>query len=174
MTLQFREAAHTDGLSMPGVAHSHTGISYGFPPPRQAGKHRSGSATRMHLAFPRGLLGYPEEQDFRLSSLAESQLPKACLLSSREQDGPRFIVVPPSSVGGELPQDEMEWMQRRLGIAAGDLRTLLIVTPSRCGQGTRFFANRRAPLLLDWRRRIGWQRILMDEILPVRHPVAAE
>ncbi|MFD1379445.1 hypothetical protein [Fodinicurvata halophila] len=50
----------------------------------------------------------------------------------------------------------------------------MIVTPSRCARGTRFFANRRAPLLLDWRRRIGWQRILMDEILPIRHPMAAE
>lgn len=174
MTLQFRDTSYTDGLHVPGMSVPHADIPHGFRTIRETGKHRKGPKPHIELSFPRGLLGYPEQQSFLLSPMTECQLPNAFLLSSRKDDGPRFIVVPPSSVGGELPEDETEWAERRLGIAAGDLRTLLIVTPSRCARGTRFFANRRAPLLLDWRRRIGWQRILMDEILPIRHPMAAE
>ncbi|WP_026988828.1 flagellar assembly protein FliW [Fodinicurvata fenggangensis] len=165
MTVQFSSPLSSDqlppgGLSFP-IQPEGTQRDITLPPRKEAGQ-------RIALSFPRGLLGYPEDHDFWLTPMAESQLPGAFLLRSQASQGPRFLVVPPSSVGGELPADEVDWAERRLGIARGDLRALLIVTPARSDKGTRFFANRRAPLLLDWGRRCGWQRILMDEVLPVR------
>lgn len=177
MTVQFRTPLPSDQLPSSGLSF----------PTRRAGDppslHEQDSKTthvpqkeagqRIALAFPRGLLGYPEEHDFWLTPLADSPLSGAFRLQSQASRELRFLVVPPASVGGALPAHEVDWAERRLGIAHGDLRSLLIVTPARSDKGTRYFANRRAPLLLDWRRRCGWQRILMDEILPARQPTVA-
>lgn len=177
MTIQFRNPLPADQLP-PGGLSFPTQRAVDLPSRHEQDRKttrlpQKEAGQRISLAFPRGLLGYPEEHDFWLTPLAESRLPGAFRLQSQTSRDLRFLVVPPASVGGALPAHEIDWAERRLGIAKGDLRALLIVTPSRSDKGTRYFANRRAPLLLDWRRRCGWQRILMDEILPARQPTVA-
>lgn len=133
---------------------------------------RSPEAT-VPLTFPRGLLAFPDAQHFLLRPLGDPRLPQLLLLQGEGPDAPRFLVMGPRAAGASLPAAEMCMTCRRLEVEPEDARWFLIVTVDWDGKRPDFYANCRAPLLIDSRRRLGWQRILVDEAQSLRRPLAS-
>lgn len=60
-----------------------------------------------------------------------------------------------------------------VGLDPADVAVLLVVRASREGAGPALSVNRRAPLLVDLRRHLGFQVVLPRPDYAVRHPIAA-
>jgi len=125
------------------------------------------------LSFPRGLLGFPDAHRFLLRPLGDPRLPQVLLLQGDGPEAPRFLLMGPRAAGASLPAAELCMTCRRFEVDPEDARWFLIVTVDWDGKRPSFYANCRAPLLIDSRRRLGWQRILVDEAQALRRPLLA-
>ena len=123
------------------------------------------------LTFPQGLPGFPEVTDFRLERLPAS--PRFLRLRSTEPGGPEFIVLP--QAGSAVPIEESDIADGcgAVGLDPADVAVLLVVRFSREGSGPMLSVNRRAPLLVDLQRNLGFQVVLPRPDYAVRHPIAA-
>ena len=123
------------------------------------------------LSFPQGLPGFPEVTDFRLERLPAS--PRFLRLRSTDPGGPEFIVLP--QAGSPVPIEDSDVAEGcgAVGLDPADVAVLLVVRASREGAGPALSVNRRAPLLVDLRRHLGFQVVLPRPDYAVRHPIAA-
>lgn len=122
------------------------------------------------LVFPRGLLAFPEAQQFLLRPLGDTRLPQVLLLEGLGAQAPRFLVMGPRAAGAELPAMETCIAARRLGVDPDHAHWFLIVTVDWNRERPNFYANGRAPLLIDSRQRLGWQAVLGEEARSLRGP----
>ena len=111
------------------------------------------TAAGRSIHFPAGLPGFPDVRQFVLERAGEGQ---ALLLRGLDEPQPCFIVLPFGAMPA-LPDDRLAGAAASLGIAGDDLAVLAVATRR---EGAVLRANARAPLLVDTRRRLGWQIVL--------------
>lgn len=120
------------------------------------------------LEFVHPLPGFPELRHFVLVELDEAGL--LCQLRSVEQDGVRFLVVPPQQFfpGYEAEIDDATVAD--LGIAsADDVLVLVMLNPAESLAETT--ANLLAPIVVNTVDRRAAQ-VILDADLPIRAPLA--
>ena len=122
--------------------------------------------------FPQGLPGFPEVTRFRLERLAR---PARASSASQTADDPefRFCPAPGRQPGADRGQRSSPSCGA-VGLEPADVAVLLVVTrrcdPARTAPA-RVYVNRRAPLLVDLRRHLGFQVVLPRPDYAVRHPL---
>ncbi|HVC25824.1 MAG TPA: flagellar assembly protein FliW [Acidimicrobiales bacterium] len=120
---------------------------------------RSAAAGERALVFDRALIGFPESRAYRLRSLGEAYAPFAALTSA-DEDGPSFIVVPPGLLFQdyviEIPEADVAALDLR---AAEDVEILALVT-RRAGAAPT--ANLMGPIVVNTRTGHAAQVVLAD------------
>jgi flagellar assembly factor FliW len=122
------------------------------------------------LSFPAGLPGFPGCRHFQLERVTGSSL---LLLQCLDDAGPKFFVLPLAGTDSLIRPADRLAACRMVGLSPYDTDFLVIVTARRSDTALELFANLRAPVVIDTRRRIGAQVVLADAAYPLRHPVAA-
>jgi hypothetical protein len=123
------------------------------------------SAAGRSIHFPAGLPGFPDVRQFVLERAGEARI---LLLRGLDDPQPCFIVLPLGATSAPL-HDWLAGAAASLGIAGDDLAVLAVATRR---DGTVLRANARAPLLVDTRRRLGWQ-VVLPAMPAASAPVAA-
>jgi flagellar assembly factor FliW len=123
------------------------------------------------LTMAAPMLGFPEHARFALARLDEQGA--VCDLHSLDDEGVRFVVVPPSlffpDYAPEINDATAAMLQAE---RAEDLVALLVVT---LGEGLAdATANLLAPVLLNPDKRLAAQVVLDDVELPLRAPLVPD
>ncbi len=125
------------------------------------------------IRMPRGLMGFSTLREFALASLPEERFAGFRVLQSVEDASVSFIVLPYNPALVAIAPEDIAETLGALGIAEGDGAVLLIVSVRRAGEETGVSVNLRAPIVVDVKRRMGWQHVLANQIYPVRQDLAA-
>ena len=96
------------------------------------------------------------------------------LLQSIDQSDLAFFVVPVCDQLFPMKSSDQASACRTLQLDGDHTEFFAIVTASRDETGIQFFANVRAPLLIDFRQRVGAQVVLANPEYPVRQLVRAQ
>jgi flagellar assembly factor FliW len=114
--------------------------------------------------------GFPDRSRFALVQLDEDGL--LCSLSSIDEEGLRFLVVPPAPFFPDYAPVVRDETVAALGIdSADDVLVLLVLTAGETLSSTT--ANLLAPLLVNTRTRRAQQVILDDGDLSIAAPLVA-
>lgn len=135
--------AHTPGIASPG---------------------RDVPVIDMVLPMP----GFPNHRRWAVVRVDESS--DLCSLSSLDEQGLRFLVVPPASFFPDYALEVDDDVVDQLGIeSAADVLVLVVLTP---GEGLRnTTANLAAPVLVNTASRRAGQVVLDEPGLPVAAPL---
>lgn len=154
--------------------HANSIASIGMPPePVEFLQTRFGPVplnSEQQISFKGGLPGFPNVELFQLNQIpgVSSEL---LLLQAVDEPELGFIVFSlPSTVPVIAPKDIGDVCQT-LKISAGDLLLLVMVTLRTSDEGVKKFANIRAPLFVDVRRRVGAQVVLASNEYSLRLPL---
>lgn len=126
---------------------------------------------RLAIAFPRGLLGFPDHRAFGLANLPDPRLSTFKLLQSLADPSLCFLVSPCATDGGPHAADDLEQALADLAIAREDAAILLLVTVRKAVEGVQLTVNLRAPLLVDTRAQTAHQYVLRNEDYLIQHPL---
>ena len=122
-------------------------------------------ARRLRLARP--MAGLPGVGLFQIDRT--SRIPEPFrLLIGLDGSRPTFVVLPLGDLDRWLKAEEIEAAAAALETRPEDLAALLIVCLQRGGGGLEAYANRRAPVFVDTRRRVAMQLVLADPAYPIR------
>jgi flagellar assembly factor FliW len=122
------------------------------------------------LHFPDGLLGFAAHRHFRLEP--QSLCGGRCMrLQSVDDDELGFLVLAVEPGPATPSPAELDQVRLDRCIAAEDLVVLLVVAVRPASGGWEMSANLRAPIVIDSRRRVGWQVVLRDPSYPIRQPI---
>jgi len=122
-----------------------------------------------HIWFPRGLVGCPEWQRFRL--WRDPDLPLIGILESEDLAGISLLVADPALVCAEYCIDLSDEDATELGITAADDACVLVVLVAHEKPG-HITANLLGPLVVNRRTGKAKQLVLSDSGYSARHPVA--
>jgi flagellar assembly factor FliW len=122
-----------------------------------------------HIWFPRGLVGCPEWQRFRL--WRDPDLPLVGILVSEDLAGVSLLVADPALVCDEYCVDLNDEDATELGIATADDAYVLVVLVAHEKPG-HITANLLGPLVVNRRTGKAKQLVLGDSGYSARHPVA--
>jgi flagellar assembly factor FliW len=122
-----------------------------------------------HIWFPRGLVGCPEWQRFRL--WRDPDLPLVGILESEDLAGISLLVADPALVCEDYCVDLSDEDATELGIAAADDAWVLVVLVAHEGPA-HITANLLGPLVVNRRTGKAKQLVLSDSGYSARHPVA--
>jgi flagellar assembly factor FliW len=125
------------------------------------------------IRMPRGLMGFAALHEFALAALPEDRFAGFRVLQSVEDASVSFIVLPYEPALGAVAPEDLAEAFRALGIAEADGAVLLIVSVRRTGQEATASVNLRAPVVVDVKRRMGWQHVLANQAYPVRQDLSA-
>jgi len=126
---------------------------------------------KLAIAFPRGLLGFPDHREFGLADLADPRLTAFKLLQSLADPSLCFLVSPCASEGGPHAAADLEPALADLSIAREDAAVLLLVTVRKAVEGIQVTVNLRAPVLVDTRAQTAQQYVLRNEDYRIQHPL---
>ena len=120
------------------------------------------------LSFPKGLLGFPELQSFRLYEPQDGYPLK--FLQSNERPEVSFICIDPAAVRRDYQVPLTPEEAETLGLEAPSdaLILTIVVVPENPRQMT---TNLAGPLIINVRTRQGRQIILSSETYPLRCPI---
>ncbi len=121
------------------------------------------------IAMPRGMMGFPENKVFALTSVPDPRVQNFMLLQSLTNSGLSFLTLPLRLENGILEFRDIEAARQDLGIASEDFAAIVIVSIRNVGGNARTSVNLRAPVFLDARARTGWQYVLPNGAYDVRH-----
>lgn len=123
------------------------------------------------INLPKGLLGFVDYREFVLGELPDRE-PSRFKLLQCVNDPSLSLIVMPLLEGGELidPADREEACDI-IGIAPDNAAYLLVVTVRHTAELVQFSVNARAPLVIDTKRRVGYQHVLSNNKYEVRHPL---
>lgn len=121
------------------------------------------------IAFPQGLPGFPAALAFRLEPFQGRFL----RLGSTTPGGPTFIVLYPAEPTMLVTPDDVAGACATTGIDPVAVVALFVVTIASAPEGVRITVNRRAPMLIDFQRRVAFQLVLPRPDYAVRHPLLA-
>lgn len=126
------------------------------------------SSPEPTVAFPDGLLGFPEIQRYLLMS---TELEGVYWLQARGYSPLSFVLADPFVL---VPGFSLDLNESELGVLAesnpADLAVLAILTLR--GGGHDVTANLQGPVVVDMKRRVGRQIVLADSQWGVRCPVS--
>ncbi len=121
------------------------------------------------IDMPRGMVGFPENRVFALTSVPDPRVQNFMLLQSLTDSGLSFLTLPLSLENGIIAFREIEVARQDLGIAAEDFASIAIVSIRNVGGTAQTSVNLRAPVFLDARHRTGWQYVMTNGAYQVRH-----
>jgi flagellar assembly factor FliW len=121
--------------------------------------------------MPQGPLGFARHTRFALADLPNPDLARFKLLQSMDDPAVTFVVAPVEADGGPIARDDLDEACLSAGLTSGNLLVLLIVTVRNDPTGISLTANLRAPVLVDVRKRVGRQVVLVNQSYAVRHPL---
>ncbi len=121
------------------------------------------------ISMPRGMMGFPENKVFALTSLPDPRVQNFMLLQSLTDSGLSFLTLPLSLESGILEFRDIEAARLDLGIASENFAAIVIVSIRNVGGNAQTSVNLRAPVFLDARHRTGWQYVLPNGAYDVRH-----
>jgi flagellar assembly factor FliW len=121
------------------------------------------------LHLPRGLMGFSNLHDFALAALPSERYGRFQVLQSLEAPEVSFIVLPYQPSDALIAEEDLAAAYQVLGVAPEQGAILLIVSIRKSGEAAAVSVNLRAPLLLDPKRRVGWQHVLPNPEYSVRH-----
>lgn len=135
------------------------------------------AAPAAPITMPQGLPGFPGVTRFTLGPLPGA-VARFLRLRAEDPGGPAFVVLPADGEAAGALLDPAAQAEARgaAGLdAAAEVAILFVVTSTReaDGGGLRLYANRRAPILVDTRRQLGFQVVLARPDYPVREPLLA-
>lgn len=129
------------------------------------GAVRPVDSRRLQLARP--LAGLPGVATFQIDTTPRLPEPFR-LLIGLDGSQPTFVVLPLGDLEAWLKPDEIDAAAAALDSRREDLAVLLIVCLQRGSGGIEAYANRRAPVFVDTRRRVAMQIVLADASYPIR------
>lgn len=121
------------------------------------------------ITFPQGLPGFPGACAFRLEPFQGRFHRLACTAPG----GPAFILFQPVRTD-LLTEDDIAAACASCGLDPEAVSVLFVVSVARQGDRATMTVNRRAPILLDGQRGLGFQPVLPQAAYAIRHPLAAE
>ena len=131
------------------------------------------TAVPAPITMPQGLPGFPEVTRFALAPLPGAA--GFLRLQAEDPGGPALVVLPADEGAAAALLDAAALAEARAaaGLAGrGEVAVLFVVTSTREADGRiRLFANRRAPILVDTSRQLGFQVVLARPDYPVREPL---
>ena len=121
------------------------------------------------IYMPVGLLGFPDHQPFGLAHLPDIRAGEFMLLQCLTDPALSFIVAHYNPQSAIIEPYDLDYATASLSIPKEDVEVLLVVTlrANEQGGGISMSVNLQAPVILNTRRRIGWQ-FLMPEKYPVQ------
>ena len=120
------------------------------------------------LELVRPMPGFPDHRRFALVALDEDGV--LCSLTSLEEEGLRFLVVPPGQFFPDYQPEVDEAVAAELGIEQAEDALLLVVLTAGASLSTTT-ANLAAPLLVNPATRQAGQVVLDQPGLPVAAPL---
>lgn len=123
------------------------------------------------IEMPQGPLGFARFTRFALADLPNPDLGRFKLLQSMEEPSVTFVVAPIEADGGPIARTDLDDACLGAGLAPANLLVLLIVTVRNDPTGISLTANLRAPVIIDVRKRVGRQVVLVNNSYAVRHPL---
>ena len=120
------------------------------------------------LELVRPMPGFPDHRRFALVALDEDGV--LCSLTSLEEEGLRFLVVPPGQFFPDYQPEVDEAVAAELGIEQAEDVLLLVVLTAGASLSTTT-ANLAAPLLVNPATRQAGQVVLDQPGLPVAAPL---
>ena len=121
------------------------------------------------IAMPRGMMGFPEDKVFALTSVPDPRIANFMLFQSLTDSALSFLTLPLSLENGAHDVKDIEAARQDLGIAAEDFAAIGIVSIRNVGGKAQTSVNLRAPVFLDARNRTAWQYVLPNGSYNVRH-----
>ncbi len=120
------------------------------------------------LTFPAGIPGFPDSEQFVLSSLGDET--PFMVLRPHEGERPEFVVVPPMAFFPEYAPEIDDQMADALELTSADDALLLVVVNVGGGVGSAT-ANLLGPIVVNRRTRRAAQVILTNSGFDVRTPL---
>jgi flagellar assembly factor FliW len=124
----------------------------------------------IEIRLPNGLPGFPAETEYALEPVAETAQ-RFFRLRSVRACGPVFLLAADPTPGRLLERRELLEACETAAFDAEDVMVLFIVAATSGPAGLALFVNRRAPILIDQRRRVARQVVLSRADYAVRHPL---
>ncbi len=121
------------------------------------------------ITMPRGMVGFPENKVFALTTVPDPRVENFMLLQSLTDSGLSFLTLPLSLESGIIAFRDLEAARQDLGVASEDFAAIAIVSIRNVGGNPQTSVNLRAPVFLDARHRTGWQYVLSNSAYNVRH-----
>lgn len=125
--------------------------------------------TSQAIDMPRGMMGFPENKVFALTSVPDPRVENFLLLQSLTDSGLSFLTLPLSLENGIIAFRDIEAARQDLGIASENFAAIVIVSVRNIGGNAQTSVNLRAPVFLDAAARTGWQYVLPNGAYNVRH-----
>jgi flagellar assembly factor FliW len=134
---------------------------------RQFGQIKVADDDLIRLAG--GLVGFEDVEEFAVVR-SEEHDPFAWLIALDDPDlafavaDPDLFIIEPYQLGlGEAEQDLLAWEEE------DPIEVLLLVSP--CAVGRTLTANLKAPIVVNWRTRLGRQLVLYSSRFSARQPI---
>ncbi len=121
------------------------------------------------ITMPLGMVGFPENKVFALTTVPDPRVENFLLLQSLTDSGLSFLTLPLSLESGIIECRDFEAARQHLGVASEDFAAIAIVSIRNVGGSPQTSVNLRAPVFLDARHRTGWQYVLANTAYNVRH-----
>jgi flagellar assembly factor FliW len=121
------------------------------------------------LTFVDGMPGFPGQQQFAI--VAQPGLEPFMTLESLDEDGPSFVVVPPSAVIDEYEVPVDTDVAAALGITDPEDAFILSIVAV-AGDGGTHTVNLLGPLVVNRVTGRARQVVLVDSSWPLEHPLA--
>jgi flagellar assembly factor FliW len=125
--------------------------------------------TNKTLAFPRGLLGLPDKQNFALVNFPNEKMQQFTLLQSLDEHALSFITLPVGLENNIITASDIRTACQDMQIAEKNLALLLIVSVHRQVSEVKLSVNARAPILVDSARRSAAQYVFQNDRYKVQH-----
>lgn len=139
---------------------------------KPAAHSRFGSAVcscEDSILFPRGIPGFQDYQEFRLSPLPAINRPELMLLQSVSPADLTFVLQPMTEHPDLIAAEDLAEVAAHLAIDPSNCCVMLIATLQPSNGGYKTAVNLRAPVFIDTARRLAWQFVLSNEDYPMRH-----
>lgn len=143
------------------------------PAPNPTGAASPRPMAPVAINFPHALPGFPGTTIYALEALPSG--PNFVRLCGGSEDGPALVLMAHDAVPGLLEDADVATACAGVGLAPTEANVFLVVTANRdeVRGDLRLHVNRRAPVLIDGGRGLGFQVVLPRRDYAVRHPITA-
>jgi flagellar assembly factor FliW len=121
------------------------------------------------ISMPRGMMGFPDDKVFALTSVPDPRVSNFMLFQSLTDSTLSFLTLPLSLENGPHDIKDLEAARQDLGIDSEDFAAIGIVSIRNIAGKAQTSVNLRAPVFLDARNRTAWQYVLPNGAYNVRH-----